>query len=211
MSLRFQSLCSSSSGNCLALWSEKTRILVDCGLSSMKRTRRTLSHLFGDPARVDSILLTHNHTDHISYYPLRVLEEYGHTIHLHDDCVDQLKDKHFNGYGFRGLNIKPFKNRKFTVGEFSIKPFEVSHNPYYPTYGYQIYCQDKKIVIVTDFCEWDNVLEYFLDADFIASLKEFVGSFGLGQCTKAVIQSYFEHFERLVPIRFSGSHFGLAV
>jgi phosphoribosyl 1,2-cyclic phosphodiesterase len=133
----------------------------------MKRTRRTLSHLFGNPARVDSILLTHNHTDHISYYPLRVLEEYGRTIHLHDDCVDQLKDKHFNGYGFRGLNIKPFKNRKFTVGEFSIKPFEVSHNPCYPTYGYQIYYQDKKIVIVTDFCEWDSVFEYFLNADFI--------------------------------------------
>jgi len=167
MSLHFQSLCSSSSGNCLALWSEKTRILVDCGLSSMKRTRQTLSCLCGNPAQVDSILLTHTHTDHISYYPLRVLEEYGRTIHLHDDCVDQLKDKHFNGYGFGGLNIKPFKNRTFTVGEFSIKPFEVSHNPCYPTHGFQINCEDKKIVIVTDFCEWDSVFEYFLDTDFI--------------------------------------------
>ena len=46
---------------------------------------------------------------------------------------------------------------------------------------------------------------------FKASLKEFMGSLGLGQCTKAVIQGYFEHFERLVPIRFSGSHFCLAV
>jgi phosphoribosyl 1,2-cyclic phosphodiesterase len=167
MSLHFQSLCSSSGGNCLALWSENTRILVDCGLSSMKRTRQTLSYLFGNPAQVDSILLTHTHTDHISYYPLRVLEEFGRTIHLHDDCVDQLKEKHFKGHGFRGLTIKPFKNREFTVGEFSVKPFEVIHNPYYPTYGYQIYYQDKKIVIVTDFYEWDSVFEYFLDTDFI--------------------------------------------
>lgn len=167
MSLHFQSLCSSSSGNCLALWSEKTRILVDCGLSSMKRTRQTLSYLFGNPAQIDSILLTHTHSDHISYYPLRVFEEYDYTIRLHDDCVGQLKDKHFNEYGFRGLNIKPFKNRKFAVGEFLIKPFEVNHNPYYPTYGYQICYQDKKIVIVTDFCEWESVFEYFLDADFI--------------------------------------------
>ena len=167
MSLYFQSICSSSSGNCFALWSEKTRILIDCGLSSMTRTRQALSSLFSDPAQVDSVLLTHTHGDHISYYPLRVLEEYGHTIRLHDDCVDQLKDKHFNGHRFRGLNIKPFKNRKFTVGEFSIKPFEVVHSPYYPTYGYQIFYQDKKIVIVTDFCEWDSVFEYFLGADFI--------------------------------------------
>ena len=55
MQLYFQSICSSSSGNCLALWSEKTRILVDCGFSSMKKTRQTLSCLFGNPAQVDII------------------------------------------------------------------------------------------------------------------------------------------------------------
>ena len=167
MSLYFQSICSSSSGNCLALWSENTKLLIDCGLSSMKRTRQVLTTLFGDPTQIDSILLTHTHGDHISYYPLRVLEEYGHTICLHDDSVKQLKDKHFNGHRFKSLKIKPFKNRKFTVGDFSIKPFEVVHNPYYPTYGFQIFYQDKKIVVVTDFCEWENVFDYFLDADFI--------------------------------------------
>jgi len=167
MALYFQSICSSSSGNCLALWSSKTRILIDCGLSSMKRTRQVMAWLYGDPPQIDAVLLTHNHSDHISYYPLRVLEEYGHTLCLHDDCIEQLKDKHFNGYGFGGLRIKPFKNRKLTVGEFSIKSFEVSHDPNYPTYGFQIIYEDKKIVIVTDFCEWGNLLEYFVDADFI--------------------------------------------
>ena len=76
MSLHFQSICSSS-GNCLALWSENTRILIDCGLSSMKRTRHVLSSLAGGPELIDSVFLTHTHSDHISYYPLRVLEEYG--------------------------------------------------------------------------------------------------------------------------------------
>lgn len=167
MSLYFRSICSSSSGNCLTLWSENTKILIDCGLSSMKRTRQALNSLFDDNAQLDSILLTHNHCDHISYYPLRVLEESGLTIRLHDDCVDQLKYKHFNSYGFKGLNIKPFKKRRFTVGDFCIKPFEVCHNPDYPTYGFEIFCQDSKIVIATDFFNWESVFDNFLDADFI--------------------------------------------
>ncbi len=166
MSLYFQSICSSSSGNCLALWSDTTRLLIDCGLSSMKRTRQVLTSIFSDPAQVDSVLLTHTHGDHIAYYPLRVLEEYGLNIRLHDACVDQLRDKHFNGYGFRNLKLCPYKG-KFTVGDFSIQPFEVDHNPHYPTYGYQIQYQDKKVVIVTDFMGWEDVVEHFFDADFI--------------------------------------------
>lgn len=167
MTLYFRSICSSSNGNCLALWSEHTRLLIDCGLTSMKKTRQVLDSLFGETSKADSILLTHNHSDHISYYPLRVLEELGHTIRIHEDCVDQLREKHFNGYGFKKLNIKPFKNKSFSIGEFSIKPFKVSHSPSYPTCGFQISCEDKKIVIATDFFEWDSVFEYFLDSDFI--------------------------------------------
>lgn len=167
MPLYFQSVCSSSSGNCLALWSDTTKLLIDCGLSSMKKTRQALNALFNDPTQIDSVLLTHTHGDHISYYPLRVLEDYGLTIRLHDDCVDQLKEKHFNSYGFKHLNILPYKNSEFAVGDFYIKPFEVTHNPYYPTCGYQISYQQKKIVVVTDFLDWGRVFDNFIDADFI--------------------------------------------
>ena len=167
MSLYFQSICSSSSGNCLSLWSDTTRLVIDCGLGSMKRTRYALSSLFNDPASIDAVLLTHTHGDHISYYPLRVLEEVGLEIYLHDDCVDQLREKHFNGYGFKNLKMTPYRNRKFTVGDFRIRPFEVIHSPYYPTYGYHIQYEEKKIVIATDFLDWESVFEYFLDADFI--------------------------------------------
>lgn len=167
MSIYFQSICSSSFGNCLALWSDTTKLLIDCGLCSMKRTRHALTTLFKDPAQIDSVLLTHTHSDHISYYPLKVLEEYGLRIRLHDDCMDQLREKHFNGYAFKHLNILPYTKKLFTVGDFAIKPFEVPHHPGYPTYGYKIRCQDKTIVIATDFLDWSNVFDYFVDADFI--------------------------------------------
>lgn len=167
MALYFQSICSSSAGNCLALWSDTTKLLIDCGLSSMKRTRAALTSIFPDPTQIDSVLLTHTHSDHISYYPLRVLDEYGLDVRLHDGCVDQLAGKHFKGYDFKNLTLIPYKGEAFTVGDFHIQPFEVAHNPYYPTYGYKIVSQDKKIVIATDFQEGESVLEHFLDADFI--------------------------------------------
>jgi len=114
-----------------------------------------------------SVLITHNHSDHISYYPLRVLEEHGLDVYVHQDNIDQLKYNHFNGDKFTKLKIRPFKNKKFQIADMIILPFEVVHNPYYPTYGFEIYCQDKKAVFVTDFCDWVGIFDHFIDADFI--------------------------------------------
>jgi phosphoribosyl 1,2-cyclic phosphodiesterase len=43
----------------------------------------------------------------------------------------------------------------------------VSHNPDYPTFGFELFYQDKKAVIATDFFEWDSIFDRFVDADFI--------------------------------------------
>ncbi len=166
MSLYFQSLRSSSSGNCLALWSDTTTLLIDCGLSSMKRTRQAL-HPLMEHSRINSVLLTHTHSDHISYYPLRVLEDLGIAVHLSADCTDQLKNKHYNGYGFKNLALHPFKTEPFTLGDFLIKPFKVAHYPTLPTVGFELFYRDTKAVIATDFHEWDSIFDRFVDADFI--------------------------------------------
>lgn len=166
MSLSFQTLLSSSSGNSITLCSKTSRLVIDCGLSSMKRTRQTLSGLHA-VVPIDAVLLTHIHSDHISYYPLRVLEETGLPIYLHEGNVEPLKKKHFNGYGFKGLNLKPFADVTFNIGDFHIRPFEVVHNPWYATFGFEINGCGKKVVIATDFCEWENLVGRFADANFV--------------------------------------------
>ena len=167
MSLCFKSLRSSSSGNCLLVWTDRTRVLIDCGLGSMKRTRQVLAQNLGDQLDIDAAVVSHTHTDHIGYYSLRVLDSLGVKVRVHESCLAQLKDKHFNGRGFSSLQLKPFTDSSFKVGDLSFQAFEVPHNPWYPTYGFVIKHKSSKVVVATDFNDWDSLLEHFVDSDFI--------------------------------------------
>jgi len=171
MSLHFQSIRSSSKGNCLAVFTEKTRILVDVGLSSMKRTRAGLAEVFGNPSKVDAVIVSHTHSDHVSYYPLRVLADTGIPLNIHHRCANQLEEKHFTGPGGIGglgrLKVRTFDDNPFEIGNLHIQPFEVSHNPYYPTFGFAIRHGNTKLVIATDLNRFDGIVDHFLDADFI--------------------------------------------
>jgi phosphoribosyl 1,2-cyclic phosphodiesterase len=61
--LRFASLASGSSGNCLVAEAAGTVVLVDCGLA-LTETERRLARLGLEPSRVGAILITHEHGDH---------------------------------------------------------------------------------------------------------------------------------------------------
>src|SRR5947209_16774956 len=69
ITVKFCVLASGSSGNAALLATENTRILVDAGLS-MKELGKRLAAIGEDLARVDAILVTHEHSDHISGLPV---------------------------------------------------------------------------------------------------------------------------------------------
>lgn len=63
--VRFTVLASGSKGNCTVVTGGKTRILVDAGLSCRELFRRM--HLADeDPATLDAIIITHEHSDHVA-------------------------------------------------------------------------------------------------------------------------------------------------
>jgi phosphoribosyl 1,2-cyclic phosphodiesterase len=63
--VRFTVLASGSKGNCTVVSGGRTRILVDCGLSCRELFRRM--KLTGEePAALDAILITHEHSDHVN-------------------------------------------------------------------------------------------------------------------------------------------------
>ena len=62
--MKLSSLASSSEGNCIYVGTQKTNLLVDCGVSA-KRIENSLSELDLTVPEFDGILITHEHTDHI--------------------------------------------------------------------------------------------------------------------------------------------------
>jgi phosphoribosyl 1,2-cyclic phosphodiesterase len=63
--VRFTVLASGSKGNCTVVTGGNTRILVDAGLSCRELFRR-MKLVDEDPATLDAIIVTHEHSDHVA-------------------------------------------------------------------------------------------------------------------------------------------------
>lgn len=61
--MRFASLGSGSSGNCMVIEQASTRLLLDCGFS-VKETLERLGRLALAPDQITGIIVTHEHDDH---------------------------------------------------------------------------------------------------------------------------------------------------
>ena len=62
--LNFCSLYSGSSGNCLFVETEKTKVLIDAGVS-LKKIEQGLESINVSGADLDAVIVTHEHVDHI--------------------------------------------------------------------------------------------------------------------------------------------------
>jgi phosphoribosyl 1,2-cyclic phosphodiesterase len=63
--IRMTVLASGSKGNCTVVSSNRTRVLIDAGLSCRELLRR-MAAAQEDPATLDAILITHEHQDHVA-------------------------------------------------------------------------------------------------------------------------------------------------
>lgn len=65
MAVHFTVLASGSKGNCTIVGTERTRLLVDCGLSC-RETFRRIKLMGEEPQALSAILISHEHSDHIN-------------------------------------------------------------------------------------------------------------------------------------------------
>lgn len=142
--LTLTTLASGSSGNCLLLSGGETHLLIDAGISC-RRITRALRGLGISPESLSGVLVTHEHTDHISglatlnkQYHLPVFTSPGTGRRL---CyrIAALEDV-----------LQPCSpGSSFSLGGLDVETFPTSHDAAEPM-GFTVSDGSRKAAVVTD-------------------------------------------------------------
>lgn len=168
MDLSFQTLCSSSGGNCLRLTCDQATLLIDCGFSTQRDCQAAIRSA-GDCL---GAIVSHAHSDHASYASLRVLGKEGKTVFAHPRVWRQVTANHGAFGGWKHVPVcHAFPDGAFEVGPFHIRHIELAHAPGVPNFGFVIHCgqgdKRRKIVTCTDFYNPQAMAEECVDADLL--------------------------------------------
>ena len=148
ISLRVTILASGSSGNCTLLETDQTRLLVDAGLGK-KETLRRLTAVGRDVDRLDGIVISHEHTDHIGSLA-QVLGQWRTTGYLneatHTEVMRILPETSHKRLD-RVEHIRA--GQRFIVGDIEVSPFAIPHDAVDPL-GFTFRTNGTKVAIVTD-------------------------------------------------------------
>jgi len=171
VAIKFRTILSSSSGNCILIQTEETNLLVDCGFRSQKGCKAALEDALGEISSIDAVIVTHNHGDHISYSALKVLEKNNVPVYVFDGSTDELKYKHYKGCSFSTLDLRFFTASGFEINDLSIEAIEVPHHPGLTTFAFVIHHKgqyhEHKILVASDFTDGTALTDHLSDADLI--------------------------------------------
>jgi len=135
--MRFTVLGSGSTGNAVLISSERTNVLVDAGLSAKEILRR-LAEVGVDPADLDAILITHEHSDHAGglrvllrsvncpVYISRETEDAFFSTRKGGQNGDSESSKRQTAMKDRSVEIQ--SSREFRIGDIDFEPFSVPHD-----------------------------------------------------------------------------------
>ncbi len=152
------SLRSGSRGNAALLYSDKTKILVDCGISG-KAATEALAEVDVTPEELDGIVVTHEHTDHISGIGV-MMRRYKLPVWATDRTWTAMAKS--IGKFDDGL-VRTFETgESFEIGNIGVSPFSIPHDAADPV-GYSFECGGEKISVATDIGE--------LKKDMFAAVK----------------------------------------
>lgn len=138
-------LSSGSSGNSLYVESDKQKLLIDAGLSG-KKIEQLLQKIGRNAADLDSILVTHEHKDHIQGVGV-LSRRYGIDVYANEKTwermapmIGEIKLDHKHIFATETVQ---------TLGDLDVESFGVSHDSVAPQF-YRIHKDHRSFVDLTD-------------------------------------------------------------
>jgi len=144
MNTHITTLASSSSGNALLAISGKTCLLVDAGLS-LRRLTAALSGYDLKPEDLTAVLITHEHSDHISGLPV-LAARVGLPVYASEGTAWALAAK----CPALGEHLRVFAaGAAFDVASCGVETFPTPHDTL-DSVGYILRCKDLCAAVITD-------------------------------------------------------------
>lgn len=145
--MRLCSIASGSSGNCIYTGTEATHVLVDVGISG-KKVEAGLHALGLTGHDVDGILVTHEHSDHIS--GLGVLcRRYRIPVYATPGTLGAIRECRSLGEIPEELFHEIEADESFTIKDLTVRPMRISHDAAEPV-AYRFSYGRKKAAVCTD-------------------------------------------------------------
>ena len=169
--MRFLSFSSGSCGNCYLLLHEEegcavSGILIDAGVS-VRRMKRILESLSLDFDCFQSVLVTHDHGDHIRNLG-SICKRFSKPVYATPVLHEALSRHPFTYLDITGCRRNLSPDVWNTVAEgFEVQYFEVPHDAT-QTVGYAIRCEGRLFVLMTDLGHvTDEAMEWARQADTV--------------------------------------------
>ncbi len=153
--MRFCSIASGSSGNCIYIEGSGTHILVDAGIS-MKRIISGLSNLGVEPTDLDAILITHEHSDHVGGVEVLV-NKYQIPIYSTEETLGVVREKDKRKRLDPVLFHPIVPDTPFHIKNMEITPFSTSHDARNPV-CYTVKAEGHKVGVATDLGTYDDYI-----------------------------------------------------
>ena len=149
-------LASSSSGNCTFVSTGSTKILIDAGLSK-RDTFQRLAAIGEDPESLDAILVTHEHSDHVSGL-VTLARSLDIPVYLSNLTAPTI------AWGEFQPKIELFQSgSNFMVGDIDVASFTIPHDAIDPV-GFCLRSQGIKVGIATDLGYITDSIKFHLRA-----------------------------------------------